>query len=183
MDPRGTVRTYGLLWIAIAVLSASCVHKYKVPEPTSAQHPISGRARGVLVTPENGRDDRGASYPGSGGWVASALSGALRYKGVEVSIAPAPAELGTLLASAREQTADALVVPEIRSWSDRLTEWSGIPDRITIRIQVFAVADGKLLDDREIRASSRWATFGGDHPQDLLPELSARWAESVVAAP
>ena len=30
------------------------------------------------------------------------------------------------------------------------------------------------------RPASRWATFGGDHPQDLLPELSSRWARTLV---
>ena len=175
------MRIHRLLWVAIAVLSAACVHKYKVPELASAERPIGIRARVLLVTPEDGRDDRGVSYPGSGGWVASALSGALRYQGVWVSIEPAPAELGKLLALAREQTADVLVVPEIRSWSDRLTEWSGIPDRITIRSQILAVADGRMLDDREVKASSRWLTLGGDHPQELLPELAAQWAQTVVA--
>lgn len=65
--------------------------------------------------------------------------------------------------------ADFLVYPQIVHWSDRATEWSGIPDRITLDLTIYDIATGDVLNRQEIRASSRWATFGGDHPQELLP--------------
>lgn len=84
------------------------------------------------------------------------------------------------LEAAREAGASFLVECHIAHWSDRLTELSGIPDRITLLVSVHDVATGAVLDEQEIRASSRWATFGGDHPQDLLPELTRRWVETTI---
>lgn len=61
------------------------------------------------------------------------------------------------------------VIPEILHWEDRATEWSGIPDRLEVKLSIF---DGnkKELASTIITGKSKWATLGGDHPQDLLPE-------------
>jgi len=80
---------------------------------------------------------------------------------------------------ARAGGIDLVVYSEIEHWSDRATEWSGIPDRIAIRVRVIDVTSGEVLDDRQLKAASRWATFGGDHPQELLPKLSQQWAASL----
>jgi hypothetical protein len=84
-----------------------------------------------------------------------------------------------LIARAAQVGAGFAVDCQIVHWSDRVTEWSGIPDRITLDLSVYDVATGAALNRQQVRASSRWATLGGDHPQDLLPELTRRWAESV----
>ncbi len=71
------------------------------------------------------------------------------------------------------------VIPEILHWEDRATEWSGIPDKIKIQISVY---DGQALEKLAstiISGTSRWATFGGDHPQDLLSEPLNRYVESL----
>jgi len=44
-----------------------------------------------------------------------------------------------------------------------------LPDRITIKIVVWDVKSGESISSTVLRASSKWATLGGDHPQDLLP--------------
>ena len=89
-------------------------------------------------------------------------------------------EIPEAVAAAAAAGADFVVYPRIVHWSDRATEWSGVPDRITLNLRIYEVATGTLLNRQEIRASSRWATFGGDHPQELLPELTRRWAETLV---
>jgi len=88
-----------------------------------------------------------------------------------------PSEVTSLAAAA---DAEFFVYPQIVHWSDRATEWSGIPDRITLNMTIYDVTTGTVLNRQEIKASSRWATFGGDHPQELLPELMRRWAETVT---
>lgn len=65
--------------------------------------------------------------------------------------------------------------PVILNWEDRATEWSGIPDKITLKLAVYEVQSGKLITSTVTSASSKWATFGGDHPQDLLPEPMKRF--------
>ncbi|HVA12975.1 MAG TPA: DUF4823 domain-containing protein, partial [Stellaceae bacterium] len=50
------------------------------------------------------------------------------------------------------------------------TEWSGLPDRITLKLTVYDVATGQRLTGTVLSSHSSWWTLGGDHPQDLLPE-------------
>jgi len=63
-----------------------------------------------------------------------------------------------------------LVFPEIMHWEDRATEWSGKPDRIEIKIIVIDVLNKKEISSVIIKGRSKWLTFGGDHPQDLLSD-------------
>ena len=63
-----------------------------------------------------------------------------------------------------------LVYPTILHWEDRATEWSAIPDRVEVKIDIIESTTAKLLDSVVIKGKSGLATFGGDHPQDLLPK-------------
>ena len=70
-------------------------------------------------------------------------------------------------------------MPEILHWEDRNTEWSGIKDKIEIKLVVYDAATGNELASTIIAGKIKWATFGGDHPQDLLPEPLKRYVESL----
>jgi hypothetical protein len=162
------------------LLLVSCVHKYAVPAATQSQVCLPAAATVYIITPEDGRDDRPRTYEGSGDWTRSAVAKALRDRGMRVLPGGTTVELSEAIAAAGAANADFLVYPKIVHWSDRVTEWSGIPDRITLNMRIYEVATGKVVNRQEIEASSRWATFGGDHPQDLLPELMRRWAETLT---
>ena len=71
------------------------------------------------------------------------------------------------------------VVPEILHWEDRATEWSGLPDRIEVKIIVSDARRNGEIGSAIISGKSKWATFGGDHPQDLLPEPIKIYVESL----
>ena len=62
-----------------------------------------------------------------------------------------------------------LVYPTILHWEDRATEWSGRSDKVEIKVVVVDVLTGNTITGSIIKGSSGLATFGGDHPQDLLP--------------
>ena len=62
------------------------------------------------------------------------------------------------------------VEPQILHWEDRATEWSGISDKVEVRLSVYDAATRELIASQVIAGSSSFWTFGGDHPQDLLPE-------------
>jgi hypothetical protein len=72
-----------------------------------------------------------------------------------------------------------LIYPVILHWEDRATEWSGIPDKITVEISVIDVATGAVLDSARIEGKSKWATLGGDHPQDLLEKPLTDYARTL----
>lgn len=63
-----------------------------------------------------------------------------------------------------------LIYPTILHWEDRATEWSVIPDKVEVKIEIISGATGNAISSVVINGKSGLATFGGDHPQDLLPE-------------
>jgi hypothetical protein len=83
------------------------------------------------------------------------------------------------LAYAKESGYGYLVFPTILEWEDRTTEWSGIPDAASIKIAIINTETGKTIDSAMIKGKSGLATFGGDHPQDLLPEPVEEYVGSL----
>lgn len=163
----------------VAVFTVSCVHKYALEGEGHTAPPIPDLSQVLVPVPEDGRDDRLRSYDGSGEWTLAAIVGQLRARGLKVLVGE-PMSPEQAIRTARQAGAAFVVYPVITHWSDRLTEWSGIPDRVSIVISVYRASTSELIHRQEIRASSRWATLGGDHPQDLLPELIRRWVVTVV---
>lgn len=83
------------------------------------------------------------------------------------------------LESARKIGATYLVVPTILEWEDRATEWSGMPDRVSIRLAIVNARTGESIDSVLIKGKSGLATLGGDHPQDLLPNPVEEYVNSL----
>ena len=71
------------------------------------------------------------------------------------------------------------VRPVILHWEERATEWSGKPDRIEIQIVIYDAVTKNELANSSYTGKSKWATFGGDHPQDLLPEPTNKHVKSL----
>jgi hypothetical protein len=64
-------------------------------------------------------------------------------------------------------------------WEDRATEWSGKSDRLEIQLVIFNVHTGDELANATLTGKSKWATFGGDHPQDLLENPILEYVASL----
>jgi hypothetical protein len=73
------------------------------------------------------------------------------------------------------------VEPKILHWEDRNTEWSGKSDRINIQLTIFDALSKRELAKSTYAGKSKWGTFGGDHPQDLLPEPTRNYVESLYS--
>jgi hypothetical protein len=167
---RSAIRV-ALLAVHVGGLVA-CVHTYEqfrtAAAPTSP--PLVAATAGIYVAvPGDGRyGDR--EYLGSGRMTANALDAAFARHAARVTVAPAVRPIEDVLADARNRGFSYVVYPVILHWEDRATEWSGKPDRITVKITLIVADSGKIHDEVMITGKSRWATFGGDHPEDLLPE-------------
>jgi hypothetical protein len=109
------------------------------------------------------------TYVGSGLFTAQAVSSALQSHTNKVKQAAEVEDLDKAKKAAVANGYMYVFEPQILHWEDRATEWSGIPDKITIRYSVHEISTGIVVASTTSRASSKWATFGGDHPQDLLP--------------
>lgn len=109
-------------------------------------------------------------YLGSGRSAQQAVISTLRAVGVDAQGAPSESS-PHVGGSSRPWR----VEPRIIEWEDRATEWSGKPDRIRIELNTVD-GTGKVIDAAVVSGSSKWATFGGDHPQDMLLPALTPWA-------
>jgi hypothetical protein len=122
-----------------------------------------------VAVPENGRlQDK--LYEKSGGQTADAIVVAIRQHEQNVVRGTAPESVADALAHARAGNLACVVYPTILHWEDRATEWSTMPDRIEIQLDILDAATGATLDSDTLTGTSKFWTWGGDHPQDLLAE-------------
>jgi hypothetical protein len=165
-----------LFALALAGVLSGCASSYRQQVVTPAASSLERGQAVLIATPKNGAYER-REYAGSGLQTAAAVRAAFARHTDRVTVSRCT-DMNCLRSEAAGRYT-YLVVPEILHWEDRNTEWSGLPDRIEIKL---IVADTRV--DREVASTilggkSKWMTFGGDHPQDLLPEPVQRYVDSL----
>lgn len=118
-------------------------------------------------------------YFGSGAMTAQSVASAFAPYLSKIITGTKPEDLDQALSSARSGRFRYLLYPQILHWEDRATEWSAQPDRATIKLSLFSTDSGAMIDSAIIEGKSGLATFGGDHPQDLLPKPLGQYAASL----
>jgi hypothetical protein len=157
------------LIIALALIAlAGCSSKYRTDSVQRPPERLDTKGS-VYVMESNDGAYAGKTYAGSGKALSSATVAELSKFVNRVDTAAGPEKIDDALAKAMAAGHKYVVQPTILHWEDRNTEWSGRPDRITIKLTVWDASSGKDLASNVSSASSKWGTFGGDHPQDLLP--------------
>jgi hypothetical protein len=154
--------------IVSGLLLAGCASKYRIDSFQAPSARLSSQSAVYVVLPKDGSYGV-EQYRGSGAMTASAAVTALARHIDKVEQAQTPEDTTQALASAKQHGFTHVFEPTILHWEDRATEWSGIPDKITIKFNVYDVQTGQSVASTITRASSKWGTLGGDHPQDLLP--------------
>ena len=142
----------------LAFIISGCTSTYTqttLSEPTVTLQ--SGKVV-VIAIPVNGSYE-GKEYSGSGRSTALAVRAAFAKFASETSIIMECQTLSCLTEKAGTST-DYLVVPEILHWEDRATEWSGIKDKLEIKLSVYDARTGKELAATILTGKSKWATFG-----------------------
>lgn len=157
------------LMVALALLAlAGCSSKYRTDAVQRPAERLDNKGSAYVMASNDGNYG-GKTYAGSGRSLSSATAAELSKFMNRVDIADAAEPIDAALGKARSAGFKYVVQPSILHWEDRNTEWSGRPDRITIKLVVWDAASGKDLASNVSSASSKWGTFGGDHPEDLLP--------------
>lgn len=163
--------------LAFATLLSACASTYKQDVIATPSGKLD-RGKAILIaTPKSGSYEK-VEYPASGRQTALVTQAAFARFSNQVVVSPACAALTCLQAEGGQKYA-YFVVPEIFHWEDRATEWSGKPDRIEIKLVIFDAQNSTELASTVISGKSKWATFGGDHPQDLLPEPIKLYVDSL----
>ena len=161
---------------AFIALLSGCASTYK-SIPLSEPSGQLEKGKSVLIaTPDDGFYET-KHYQGSGRMTALAVQAAFAPFASSTEISSECKDVSCLQRT-QGQGHDYHVIPEILHWEDRNTEWSGKSDRLEVKISVFD-ANGKEVASSIISGKSKWATFGGDHPQDLLAEPVNQYVESL----
>lgn len=165
--------------MAISVLFSitGCSSTYtqnKLKEPSAKL--VRGKAV-TIATPKDGQYSN-TVYADSGKMTALATKSAFSRFSNEITISDSCQDLDCLKKTSA-QISEYYVIPEILHWEDRNTEWSGKPDKIEVQLSIYEGPTWTELSSTLISGKSKWATFGGDHPQDLLPEPLNAYVESL----
>jgi len=164
--------------VSLLVLASGCADTHQIIGRTA---PVSkfGASDTILVgVPDDGM--YGAdTYRGSGLNTAQIVLAAFAKHTRMAKIGRPSQTFDETLASARQAGVKYLVYPTILHWEDRATEWSAIPDKVEVRIEVIEASSGETVASGVIKGKSGLATFGGDHPQDLLPEPTQEFVFSL----
>jgi hypothetical protein len=162
--------------VVLSMMLFGCAATYKQNVLSDAGIKLIKGKSVSIATPANGSYDN-KEYAASGKMTAQATRTAFTRFSNTITISSACADLACLQKTGSK--ADYYVIPEILHWEDRATEWSGIPDRIEIKLAIYDGKSAHALATSLIIGKSKWATFGGDHPQDLLEKPLNAYIQSL----
>ena len=166
-----------LLYLFLIILVTGCASTYKYKELQSIEIKLDS-SKGVLIsTPEDGFYGS-TQYHNSGRMTANAVRAAFSKYASRVDVINT-CHGDDCLNSIDTEKYGYYVRPEILHWEERATEWTGLPDRIEIQLVIYDTVTKNELVNSSYTGKSKWATFGGDHPQDLLPEPTNKYASSL----
>lgn len=110
------------------------------------------------------------NYRGSGVLVSNIIKSGLIVHMNDIIVAHKAESFKDSVGIAAHNGSDYLLYPTIMHWEDRATEWSGKADKVKVKIVTWKIKNNVEVSSAIIDGSSGLATFGGDHPQDLLPK-------------
>lgn len=166
-----------LLALSAILLVTACTSTYRHSELQTPAANLDPRLGVLISTPEDGWYEN-QQYRNSGQMTANAVRSAFAKNARKVDLAK-NCSGEECLGSIDIEKYGYFVKPVILHWEERATEWSGKPDRIEIQLVIYDTATKEELANSSYTGKSKWATFGGDHPQDLLPEPTNAYVSSL----
>lgn len=164
--------------LILAAALSGCADSHQWSPHQSGAVQLKRTDKVYIVTPTDGEyGDR--VYNGSGRNTAQILYAAFSRRSGAVTIGSKASNLEEALETAKRSEQDFVVLPTILHWEDRATEWSMIPDKVEVKIEIIQVSSGSVIGSGIADGKSGVATFGGDHPQDLLPEPIEAFVSSL----
>ncbi|TRZ93704.1 DUF4823 domain-containing protein [bacterium] len=146
----------------------------KYPSPPK----LNPEGSAYIIVPAEGQY-MGKDYRGSGLMTAQLLESSFseHLQRVKTSVDVMRLEEG--LEEVKKLNFMYLVYPKILHWEDRATEWSGIRDKVNVKVDIFDGATEERLDSVTIKSKGTWFTFGGYHPQDILKKAINKYVDSL----
>lgn len=172
-----------MLALACLAAGAGCKATYKQTfnNPRSEIAPLRANTHIYIAMPEDAMDKKNPVAQ-SGRRTAVALETAFKRQTRYVVTSRVPEILTDAISHARDAECEYVAFPTILKWQDRPTEWSGVRDKLGLKIELVSVATGETVRSTDIEAKSKFMTDGEDEPQDLLAEPVDRFVRSLFRA-
>lgn len=158
----------GLLFMMGALALTGCSAHYKSTDVKTSTEKLKRDVPVLIALPNDGSYST-TVYKGSGQETASAVQAAFFRYSDKVSVSKNCSDIECLSRTLSSEDV-YLVVPQILHWEDRATEWSMKRDKLEMKISVYKASNVTLINSIILNGESKLATWGGDHPQDLLAE-------------
>ncbi|HEX8592464.1 MAG TPA: DUF4823 domain-containing protein [Pseudomonas sp.] len=142
-----------------------CADSHNCTPQQNGSARIAANDRILISTPVDGEYGT-HGYTGSGRNTAKIIYNATSAKSRLVLIGSVTENFEDAVSQAQRADQDILIFPTILHWEDRATEWSMIPDKVEVKLDVVNVRTGDVISSGVINGSSGLATLGGEHPQD-----------------
>jgi hypothetical protein len=172
-----------LWWIGGTLLLLGCVNRYAVPVPNGTGGWLGPQSAVYIAVPKDGQDTRPRTYVGSGNRTTKAMARALSACGLEPTVGPHVDTAAQALDAGRAAGAHFVVYSTIEHWADRVSGLTGLSDRIVLRVTLTEVPTRRAIDVRRLEATAPMWSFGEEHPEDLLHELTQQWVNGLCAEP
>lgn len=167
------------LAIAVVPMLSACKSTYTEKNLTQEPPPIlKSNSRIYVGMPFDGTFKEDVAQ-GSGKNTAQAFQAALLRYTRSVYISKFPESLSEAMDSARRGNLEYVLYPAIIRWEDRATEWSGRRDRLALKVDLIDLNASKIVFSREIEATGKWMTDGGDTPKDMVDEPAEQYVNAL----
>lgn len=167
------VTQHALLAVALPLAMLGCVDQAVRSDTLRPAMKLETGKTIAIARPSNAAYNK-KEYPGSGSATAQALRTAFETKGKAV-ISDDCHDFDCI----NKTTAfDYALVSVISHWEDHMTEYNGKRDVIVLSLTVYNER-GVAIATTTINARSRWATYGGITPSDLLVDPLFEYANTL----
>ena len=161
-----------------AAVGCQTTKKEPTAQVTKTGPPLPLNSRVYIAMPEDAMDKR-EPVPGSGRRVALALQDAFKRHSRNVLLGRITENLDQAIGHARDLEYDYVAMPTLLKWEDRPTEWTGVRDKLQVKIDVVSARNGEALHSTTIDTKGKWMTDGDDAPQDLLAAPIDKFVRSM----
>jgi hypothetical protein len=168
-----------VMMLAGFMVLTACKSTYSEKDLSAGMPPVLKSNSRIYVASPFDATFKKEVVQGSGKLTAQAFQVAfLRYTR-SVYMSKFPESLGEALEIARNGHMQYVLYPTIVKWEDRATEFSGRRDRVTVKADLIDLSTSEVVFSREIEATGKWMTDGGDSPKDLLEQPAEQYANAV----
>lgn len=162
--------------VAMFFLLAGCETKYGIESFQAPSAPLSASGGFYVVLPKDGSYGR-RTYANSGATTAQAVSKALSARGAKVIRGERTESMTQAIASAKRRDARYVFEPVILNWEDRATQWSGRPDKLSVKFVVYETASAKTLASTIVHGTLGYEPGGS--PSELLAEPARKFVDQL----